>query len=213
MHTHRLWCLLVLLTATTAFAQPKITVDHQQPTVKTRMFDPRDPPADMPPLTGGEAAFCSYNIGAATSVAYSIRTSSDGRTCQTAWTEINLTLTCDIVIWLPHDFTPELKAHEQAHRRIAERVYDQSKPLARKLVRDLAATKLTTDPARCRESAEESANRASNAVANEWLKITGSRAGGVNDVFDKITDHGRNDTSNEEAIRRAFRKFDHPERE
>src|SRR5690606_15367518 len=81
MHTHRLWCLLVLLTATTAFAQPKITVDHQQPTVKTRMFDPRDPPADMPSLTGGEAAFCSYNIGAATSVAYSIRTSSDGRTC------------------------------------------------------------------------------------------------------------------------------------
>lgn len=212
MPIQRLFLLFVLLAATSSvLAQPKVTVDHQTPTVKTRMFDRNNPPSDMPPLTGEEAAFCAYNLGASASVGYSLRT-TDGPSggCEAQWTEITLTLTCDIVIWLPRDFTPKLEAHEQAHRRIAERVYAQSKPLAEKLARDLGATEIKLEPGRCQESATESANRASNGMCDQWLSVTGRRAGAVNAAFDKITDHARNNTPEDEAIEAAFRQIDHP---
>ncbi len=200
--------LLVLLLAATAFANPRITIDHQKPTVQTRLFDRDNPPPDMIQLSDEEAAFCAYNLGANAAVSYSLRTRDDGRTCEATWTEITFTLTCEITIWLPQDFTPKLQAHEEGHRRIAERVYVQSKSLAEKLARDLAATPMKLDPRRCRESAEAFANTASQDICDQWLKVTGQRAAAVNEAFDRLTDHGRNDLEEDQAIQRAFEEVD-----
>src|SRR5690606_21356479 len=124
---------MVLLLPALATAEAKITIIKKEPTVKTRLFDPKNRPSDMPPLNEGEAALCAYNLAAQASVAVSIVESGDRSSCRVELTELKMQLTCDIVLWLPQGYTRKIKDHEEGHRRITERIYANSDRLARAL--------------------------------------------------------------------------------
>jgi hypothetical protein len=199
---------LLLIFPAWAAAEPKVTINKAPPNVRTRYFDPANRPADMPPLTGDEAALCSYNLGAAASVAYNLRESSDHSVCEAEYTDMTVNLTCDITIWLPNNWTKKLQAHEEGHRRITERAYANSDELARKLAQEAMTRPLKIDRGNCQASADKAANEAAQAVCKQWIDTIANRAGKVNAEFDRITDHARNKIDEDEAIEQAFRRVD-----
>lgn len=198
--------VLVMLMTAWVRAEPVITINKAEPTVRTRYFDPNNRPADMPPLKGEEAALCSYNVGAAASVAYNLRESSDGRICEAEFSEMTVNLTCDITIWLPNNWTKKLQDHEEGHRRITERVYANSDEIGRRYARQAMAKPIRVDPKRCQESADKAANDAAQTVCKQWIDDIAGRAGRINAIYDEITDHSRNGIDEDEAIEKAFKR-------
>lgn len=198
--------VLLLMLAGWVTAEPVVTINKAPPTVRTRYFDPDNRPADMPPLTGEEAALCSYNVGAAASVAYNLREGGEDRICEAEFSEMTVNLTCDITIWLPNNWTKKLQAHEEGHRRITERVYADSDELGKKYAREAMSRPIRTDRRRCQESADKAANDAAEAVCKKWIDDIAGRAGRVNAEYDKITNHSRNKIDEDKAIEKAFQR-------
>src|SRR5690606_38062332 len=102
--------------------------------------------------------------------------------------------------------TQKIKDHEEAHRRISERVYADSDKLARQLAQAEAARPIRAKPGRCRETADRAMNDATRKITQTWIDRIGGKAGAVNDLFDELTDHGRNNLTEDKAIEQAFKK-------
>jgi hypothetical protein len=203
------WILLLsLLAPSAALAETNITVTRKEPTVKTRLFDPRNRPADMPPLKGDEAALCHYRLGAAASAAASYTERSDGSACSVELTEIEVVLTCDITIWLPEGYSQKIKDHEEAHQQITERIYATSDAYARELAKQAAAKPIKARPGKCKEAADRAMRDANETITKSWLDRYTARTSKVQTAFDRLTDHGRNDLAEDKAIEQAFKQAD-----
>src|SRR4051812_27522087 len=113
--------VLVLLSfAPAASAQVKVAANPA--TSKTRMFNPRNPPKDMPPLKPGEAAVTESKFACGVQVIVEI-SSTPGQKPTCTITGIESTLRLDVIIWLPSDTTPKIRLHEDGHRQISELYY------------------------------------------------------------------------------------------
>jgi hypothetical protein len=200
------WMLLLLMVPAVAAAEPKITVTRREPAVATRLFDPKNRPADMPELKQGEAALCAYNLGAAASVEVSMTERSDGSACTIELTAVSVTLTCDIVLWLPEGYSRKIRAHEQGHQAITERVYATADGYASEIARAAAARPIQSRPGHCRDDADRAMNELTRAITTGWTERIAGKAGRVNDHFDQLTDHGRNRLDEDKAIEQAFEK-------
>ncbi len=203
--TTRLLWMMILLPGL-CLAEVKVTVNKAEPVVSTRLFDPADKPAEMPPLNKGEAALCAYNVSAAASAAAVTTESADGRSCTVELTELTINLSCDIVMWLPNDHTAKIKAHENAHNLISQRVYADSDKIARALAKSAAAKPIKPARGDCKESADRAIAQVIGQITQQWIDTVGGKAGAVNQAFDDLTDHGRNKLPEDKAIEQAFAK-------
>ena len=105
--------ILILSVAPAALAQ--IEVDRKPPTSTTRTFNPSRPPKEMPPLRPGEAAVCESKFLCQVQVEVEITTvEGEKPTCKIAGVKSELRL--DVVMWLPTDVTPKIRAHLAARR-------------------------------------------------------------------------------------------------
>lgn len=206
--------VILLLSPPTVSAEPEpqILVDRQPPTVERVMFDPKNPPADMPKLHPGEAALCQFNFNCNVKLKYEVLDESGtGSTTSVSAhiRQVHVTLTLHDRIYVPRGGTPKIRAHEEGHRVINERVYEDAEAVARK-----AALEVLTQVWRGRGDSPDAAAKAATDLAvqhlcDEYLAGTAGKAAHVGEIFDELTKHGRNTRMTEaDAIRRAFANYD-----
>lgn len=199
------FCLLAIFLATgQARADEHATVSQKPPTITTRLFDKSNPPAEMPPLTGSEAAQCQYDLACEASTGYSMR--DNGVQTKVTITDVQVTIRLKIVIWLPNNYTPKLKAHEEGHSTISQIVYKPSAELAKTMAAKLVGMSFTIPSGGAKEAATQRANELAKEMCSQWLKQVGGDARKVNDAFDDITAHGTKAIDVPAAIDQAIEK-------
>ena len=200
--------LLVLMLQDTpgAAADPQIVIDRQPPAVERVQFDPKNLPADMPKLHPGEAALCQMNFNCQVQLRYEVVEQGAGRASVSARIRrIQMTLTLNNKIYFPRGANPKIRAHEEGHRIINERVYEDAEQVARAAALDvLTQTWRGTgdDPGAAGKAATDEAVK---KLCDAYLAGTADKAHRVGQIYDELTDHGRNTRLAEaDAIRQAF---------
>ena len=212
------WCmsaLVLLAIACVTRAQPPATqpsgvlVERAQPDVKMRTFDPRNPPTDMPPLREGEAAVTESNFSCQTVIAATIidqQRTSQGCTATVRVTSVKTTITLGITIWLPERGNRKLTAHEDGHRIIDERFYADAEAVARRLSADMLGQRRVGKGSDCDSAAQTAIREAGDQLCGDYMVAVQRPASRAQELYDEITDHGRNRIREAAAIQRAMER-------
>lgn len=207
-------CLLLLAVVSVARAQaPKsgdadaVVIEHSEPEVQTRTFDPKNPPPDMPALRRGEAAVTESNFSCQTVIAATIveqTPSAQGCTATVRIASVKTTITLGITIWLPVNGTKKLTAHEEGHRTIDERFYADAEAVARRLSNEMLGQRRVGKGPDCDAAAQAAIRDAGDQLCGDYMVAIQYPATRVQELYDEITDHGRNRISEAAAIKRAM---------
>ena len=191
---------VVISIVTPALAQVEIT--RKPAVVATKVFNPKKPPKEMPPLKPGEAAVCESKFLCQVQVEVEISSTPGERPeCKIAGIKSELHL--DVIIWLPSDGTHKIRVHEDGHRQISESFYARAEEVAKKLGQKYIGQALevkSSDPAETRPVIQRVANEFCQAYLGT-IEVPSEKA---QMRYDQLTDHGRNKLSEREAIRRAL---------
>jgi len=195
-----LFAVLWLAPAPAARAQVKVVANP--PTAKTRSFSPRNPPRDMPPLKPGEAAVTESKFACGVQVSVEIATvPGEQPTCTITGIDANLRL--DVVIWLPTDTTPKIRAHEDGHRQISELFYARAEPIAKELAAKYVGRKLDISGIEKKDT-QPAIEKAATKFCQEYLGAIEVPSQKVQERYDELTDHGRNRVAEKDAIKKAM---------
>lgn len=191
-----------MLTGVAMAADRGVEVVQSAIQLQRRTFDPNRPPADMPPLKPGEAAFTEFNYGCTAEVSY-IRTQGDGVDRATIQS-VRMNISLSITIWLPKKSTPKLHDHEEGHKQIGQTIYNNTaRQDARRAAEPLVGNEIAAagmDDAAVQHAINELVQQA----CDRYMKSAPAHAGKVGEIYDRITDHGRNRVDEQTAIQRAF---------
>jgi hypothetical protein len=194
-----------------------VTVERSPVVVTRKRFDPRDPPAEMPPLGPNADAITQSRFGCAASVQYTVvsrRPEGRGRrgverggcTATARVDSVRVTLDLDVTIWVPTTARPKLVAHEEGHRVISERVYDDAAAdAALAEAQKLVGRTVTARGDNCEAAADAAIKAANEEFCQAYLDATSAWSTRVGNRYDDITSHGkRSDPGVDEAIRQSF---------
>src|SRR5688572_18886112 len=153
-------------------ADQEVKVDVAPPEVRTRTFDPKRPPSDMPPLKPGEAAVTQSNFSAQALIGALVVDQSTANTQCTATVRVNsvsLTAKLEITIWLPQGGATKLTAHEDGHRKIDEQFYAGAEKVARELSDKMLTREFTGTAAACDEAVQSAIQKAGNELCGQYM--------------------------------------------
>jgi hypothetical protein len=197
------WLMLVLLTA-----QSPAKIARVSATASRITFDPEHPQSYVPKLNKGESAITVCRFDCRPTFTHEVTSTAqrDGQTEITLkLTSVHVSLAMENLIYLPTNVRPPLRVHEEGHRVINERIYDEE---AERIAREVAASVMSkTWVARGadRETAEQTAlTSAVGELCTEYRARIAPRVAQVSDKFDELTKHGANDASVVDAIDQAF---------
>jgi len=194
-------------------ATASVTIKRQPPVIEHKSFDPAHPPTEMPHLNAGEAAVTEslFNCSVHTSYHVFSQTGGDGGCRSSVKIDaVQVDLQLKVTIWLPDNAPAKLIAHEEGHRRIAEKLYGQR---ALKAAQSSAAKSdgqhFTGTGKNCDEAVNAAVDQSDAGICQTYLNQTGSAAARVGDIYDDLTSHGTNmKLPEDEAIREAFEQFE-----
>jgi hypothetical protein len=196
--------IFALLVLSIAPVDP-ITIDTQPPTTRQVIVEN---PATMPSHHGGEDAWCRFFFNCSVHLKYEIVEQSrrDGRTIVTTQIQqVKVTLTLEDTIFLPRHGTEKLKAHEEGHRRINERVYQSAEDAARNAAREIMAKRWEGAGVDEDAAGKTATDKAVKELCDEYLTATAEKALRIGKTYDELTNHGkRMRPSENDAIDRAF---------
>lgn len=184
-----------------------VVIERAAPEVQTRTFDPKNPPAEMPPLRAGEAAVTESNFSCQTLIAATIIDqipSAHGCTATVRITSVKTTIKLGITIWLPANGTKKLTAHEEGHRIIDETFYQGAEAVARKLSSEMVGQRRVGTGSDCEAAAQRAIKDAGDQLCGEYMAAIQHPATRAQELYDDITDHGRNRIKEAAAIKRAI---------
>jgi hypothetical protein len=187
-----------------------VAVERKPPVVEHKTFDPANRPAEMPPLKGTEVAITQSQFECGVGVTYQVisrKQKSDGCKVSLKVRGITATLQLKIVIWVPEGVTPKVVAHEEGHRQIVERVYQQAEKVARTIAKSLDGKAVTGEGSDC-QAADKQANQSiASKFCESYLDQTARPSARINEIYDDLTAHGtKTEPAEDEAIRQAFEK-------
>lgn len=189
-----------------------MTVTEKPPIVEYKTFDPARPLADMPPLKDDEAAVTQSSFECSVGMRCRIVSrGEDAGQCRVSLkvNGVEVTTQLRIVIWIPQAAPAKLAAHEEGHRRIAQRVYKEADASARRSARALDGRTLTAVGPDCRAAETRASQSAADQYCHDYLELTNQRAGRIGEIYDRLTAHGtRAEPAEDEAIRQAFAEDD-----
>jgi hypothetical protein len=186
-----------------------VTVHHEPPQVQTKTFDPANPPPEMPPLKPGEAAVTESSFSCQTMIGVLVTSQQPGvGTCRATVkiTSVTTTLRLGIVIWLPQQGARKLTAHEEGHRIIDERYYAGASEIAERLSRAMIGDEVTAEGSDCDAAAQAAIRNAGNELCGQYMAAVQFPAARAQVVYDQLTDHGRNEMGEKQAIAAAMKK-------
>lgn len=196
-------------------ASARVRVVKPKPKVEYRTFDPQNKPKDMPGLGKNEAALCASDFAVAGQVTYAPavrnRVGVGKYTATIRVSDVTMELSLAITVWMPEGEHPKLKAHEDGHRIIAERIYAEvADRAAREAGEMLSGKSFTGEGASAREAekaATDAMTAAHNAMVRAYLADTSQAAQKIQVEYDRLTVHGLNELDEQEAIRKAWATF------
>lgn len=184
-----------------------VVIERSAPEVRTRTFDPKSPPPDMPSLRPGEAAVTESNFSCQTVIAATIIDQiprSQGCTATVQVSSVTTTIKLGITIWLPVKGTKKLTAHEDGHRIIDEKFYENAEVVARKLSTAMIGQRRVGKGADCDAAAQAAIKDAGEQLCGDYMVAVQHPASRVQELYDEITDHGRHRIGEAAAIKRAM---------
>jgi len=194
-------------------AAAEVKVERKPPVVERKTFDPANRPKEMPELHGNELAVTAsqYDCVMGVSTEMTQRMLPKNRALVTySVRRVTASLTLKITIWLPEGASEKIKAHEEGHREIAERAYQNGEAPARKAAAKIDGRRVVAD-ADSLDKAEQMANAKVKGLSDEFTKAYREAlvipAGRVQDIYDELTGHGtKKDPDEKRAIDLAFQK-------
>lgn len=198
--------LCLLVSAAALLADDSIVINKTPVEVKIRTFNPQKPPAEMPPLKGDEAAVAVSQFGCEAAISVLITQSGDeiAPKREVKIESVKVTLQLWVTIWLPNNAPQKLKAHEQGHRRISEKFYENAEKIAAELARPLVGQALEAAGADLDSAVQQAIEQTVRQFCGEYMNQTHFPAERVQKIYDKITDHGRNSLAEDKAIEQAL---------
>ena len=190
-------------------AQPRISVERVPATVQRTSFDPKNPGGDMPRMNPREHALTQYDFNCAVNLKYEVTDRAElpgGRVRVTAAVRaIDVRLTLDNRIFLPDNANLPLRSHEEGHREINERVYDETgESIARALAEQVMDKTWTGEGADEDAAGKAATDAAVRELGDGYIADVDGRASRIGDVFDEITQHGRRPVNVARAVQLAF---------
>jgi len=190
-----------------------VTVEQKPIVIEHKTFDPAHRPPEMPPLKPGEAAVTESLFDCAADLTYKVvdRTpTNDGCTTTLRVQSVHLTLSLKVLLWLPAPTPAKLAAHEEGHKQIDQRIYDEAKPLADQAAKSIDGQILSASAVDCTTAENKAAQSAAEGVCKRYLQSVGQRTERINQEYDKITVHGTKASPAEaKAVEQAFDR-EHP---
>ena len=180
-------------------AETKVT--RSPPAVERKSFDTKRPPPEMPPLNRDEAAVTQSKFACGVKLEVEI-TQDAGEKPVARVAGLDATLKLDIVLWLPTNVSAKIRAHEDGHRQISELYYAHAEQAARELAAKYVGTTLDITGTDERET-QPVIQRAANEFCQEYLGRIEVPSQAAQEMYDQLTEHGRNRLSEKEAIKRA----------
>jgi hypothetical protein len=193
-----------LLRPRSSRAQPAaVRVKREAPVITRREFDPRRPPADMPPLTPPESGVCKTTFELSASVSYSAERLS--RTTSRIYVdELDIVTRLKFDIFTIRNAPPKLRAHEEAHREIGERFYENAAQIAEDIGRRLIGATFDGSGADEQAAQRDGFQRVVTAIEQAYMARVRIPSVAANERFDEITNHGLNPIAEAEAIALAL---------
>lgn len=210
------FALIILALNCSLRAGEPITIDRAPPTARRISFDIVRPPGDMPKLNPGEAALCQYHFDCNVNVSYEVgpapatAPTSDGAAVTASATirAVRVRLTLENRIYLPNGANAKIRAHEEGHRIINERVYETADKEARAAAMDVITRPWIGVGATPDAAGKDATDKAVKALCDAYLARTAGVASRVGDIYDELTKHGRHTRLKEsDAIEQAFDRW------
>ena len=201
-------------------AQDEITIDRKEPTSERILFDPKSPPPDMPKLKAGEAALCQYNFDCKVNLGYEIvsedhagggsgnGTAHGAVTVAAKLRRVRVTITLHSRIYIPRGANAKIRAHEEGHRIVNERAYEEAQAAARAAAMEVLTQTWTGTGDTPDAAGKDATDNAVKALCDGYLSHTAAVASRVGDIYDELTRHGTNLRLKEsDAVEQAFAKY------
>jgi hypothetical protein len=202
-----LCCAIVMLMGGACAWGQNVTVNKAAPAVETKVYDPRNPPKEMPKLNPPEVAVADSQLQIASNFTSIVEQQGQRNGSASATVRVrgaSLQLTLKIVIWLPPNVDAKTRAHELAHQRISERHYRDAEKVAKRLGEGYLGKTFTAEANTAAAAAEKAQQQAMAALSKENMAAVYTPLSRAQAIFDRITDHGRNGVSEDGAIERAI---------
>src|SRR5687768_7498781 len=169
----------------------------------------------MPKLHPGEAALCQMNFNCRVQLKYEVveqgtsaasASAAAGRSSVSARVKrIQMTLTLHDTIYIPRGGNAKIRAHEEGHRIINERVYEDAERVARAAALDVLTQTWRGTGDDAGAAGKAATDEAVKKLCEAYLTGTADKAHRIGQIYDELTDHGRNTRLTEaDAIRQAF---------
>ena len=198
--THVIVVLLIGLIRTSV-ATAQVSVNAPPAEATTRSFDPSHPPAEMPPLSGDEAAVTSSKFSCAVKIEVTITT---GDHPVMTISSVDATIGLKIIEWLPEGVSKKIHAHEDGHGQISGMSYAKGAEAAKKIGQKYLGKTFrlkSTDP----KETQPLVQQAANEYTGEYFGAVEVPSQRAQEKYDQITDHGRNDVPESDAVKKALR--------
>ena len=198
-------------------ATAEVLVRDSAATVHYQTFDPAKPPANMPRLTPPEAAVTVCGFGFSAEPHYNVI--SRGRGADGNWTAtigvtgVAVYVRLNLVVWLPKDASPKLKAHEEGHRKLDEMIYKKlADQAAHAAGAQMNGNTFTGAGPTAAKAEADAVRKMFQQVGNDYLAHTAAINEQINLLYDEITRHGTDPISEADAMKQAIDQYDrqHP---
>jgi len=202
-------CVAFAVCCSRLCAEP-VHVVCKPPVVERRTFDPSNPPKEMPPLKGDEAAVTASDFAVSAELSCRPVSETPAPGCVVAQVlvdSVNLTATLRITIWLPVDAPRALVEHEDGHRAISESFYADAERICREAAASVLGRTLRGTGATAAEARHNAIRTGAMNLSRQCVTAMQTPSAEVNSIFDRITDHGRRKIPVDEAVRRAMNEY------
>ena len=156
----------------------------------------------MPPLTPGEIAGCDSDFLATASVRGESRR-TDATHATVTITQIKVTLQLNISIWVPTGVTQHVIEHEGGHRQISEYYYQTADKVAERIAAGYMGRRIEITGADLSAESSKTLQQMAGEITQEYNKQL--NPGPTQQLYDDITDHGRNDVIVKDAVAHALK--------
>ncbi|HWE02468.1 MAG TPA: hypothetical protein VG326_08650 [Tepidisphaeraceae bacterium] len=209
----------IFMLATACLCGPALGFVHVKrdpPVVEHKTFDPANPPPEMPHLNPGEAAVTSSEFHIQAKSEYEVvsrNPGADGVTAVVSVHGITISTQLRVIVYVPVGAGEKLKAHEEGHLKLAEKIYDDYAIVAaRAAAAQVDAHRFTGEGPDWQAAAQNAVAQPIRDMGQRYMDMTSKRSSDINDTYDLFTAHGANDKPVDVAMAEALAKYekDHP---